>query len=113
MAFFIRLFILIIVLSILWRLIKIFLKSNRSNYARKSSSSSTAQASTENPYKILEVSENATNLEIKEAYRQKLKEYHPDKVNHMGAELGLLAEKKTAEIIDAFERIKRLRNDLS
>ncbi len=111
MAFFIRLFILIIVLSILWRLIKIFLKSNRSNYGRKSSS--TAQASTENPYKILEVSENATNLEIKEAYRRKLKEYHPDKVNHMGAELGLLAEKKTAEIIDAFERIKRLRNDLS
>ena len=32
----------------------------------------------EHPHRILGVSENATQDEIKKAYRQKTKEYHPD-----------------------------------
>lgn len=114
MAFFIRLFTFIIVLSIIWRLIKVFLKSHRAASSSTGNSSSTGQqAAVENPYKVLEVSERATNSEIKEAYRKKLQEYHPDKVNHMGPELKSLAGKKTSEIIEAFNSIKRLRNDLS
>jgi DnaJ-class molecular chaperone len=114
LAFLIRLITFIIVLSIIWRLIKAFLHSKRASSSTwKSSSTRPQQASIENPYKVLGVGERATNSEIKEAYRKKLQEYHPDKVNHLGPELKSLAGKKTAEIIEAFNTIKHLRNDLT
>lgn len=56
----------------------------------------------ESPYEILGVSHGATSLEIKRAYRQKLAEYHPDKVAHLGEELQNLAREKTQQINQAF-----------
>jgi len=45
-------------------------------------------------YKILEVSPSATDEEIKQAYRELAKKYHPDKVNHLGEEMRKAAEEK-------------------
>ena len=55
----------------------------------------------DDPYKILGVSPNATDEEIKAAYRSLAKKYHPDR-NPGDAE----AAKKMQQINDAYDRIK-------
>ena len=55
----------------------------------------------EDPYKILGVSPNASDDEIKQAYRRLAKQYHPDR-NPGDAE----AARKMQQINDAYEQIK-------
>ena len=50
-------------------------------------------------YKILGVAQNATQEEIKDAYRQLAKKYHPDM--HTNNPLGDLAAEKFREIQEA------------
>jgi DnaJ-domain-containing protein 1 len=54
---------------------------------------------------ILGVSRDATEEEIRDAYRQQMREYHPDKVAHLGKELRELAERKAKEINIAYEEL--------
>lgn len=61
-------------------------------------------------YSILDIPQNATKEQIKAAYRVKLKEYHPDKVAHLGEELKQLATKKTLQINAAYDFIKNLKD---
>jgi hypothetical protein len=56
---------------------------------------------------ILGVSENATFEQIKSAFRSRIKEYHPDKVAHLGSKLKHLAENETKLIIKSFYQIKK------
>jgi hypothetical protein len=58
-------------------------------------------------YTILGVRRGASFDEIRRAYRERMKEYHPDKVAGLGAELRELAERKAKEINMAFEELKR------
>ena len=55
------------------------------------------------PYSILGVSRDATDEQIKEAYRALAKKYHPD--NYSGNPLSDLAEDKMKEINDAYDAI--------
>lgn len=57
-----------------------------------------------NPYTVLGVSPNATDDEIKEAYRKLAKKYHPDINPDKG-----LAEAKMKEINYAYDTIKKMR----
>lgn len=57
-------------------------------------------------YAVLGVTDTATFEEIKRAYRIKIAEWHPDKVNTMAKELRELATRTTARINDAYEMIK-------
>lgn len=59
---------------------------------------------------ILEVPLDANLETIQSSYRRLIKEYHPDKVNNLGKEIRLLAEKKTVEINQAYEYIKNIKN---
>lgn len=63
------------------------------------------------PYRILNLSENASDDEVKEAYRVLMQENHPDRINAAGLsdEFSLLANKRTARINDAYNRITRMR----
>ena len=60
-----------------------------------------------NPYQVLGVSPNATDEEIKQAYRNLARKYHPDK--YRDSDLADLAEEKMKEINAAYEEIQKLR----
>ena len=60
------------------------------------------------PYKILGVSRDATDIEIKNAYRALARKYHPDNyADH--PDMAELAEEKMKEINEAYERITKER----
>ncbi len=61
---------------------------------------------TNSAYKILEISPDATNDELKKAYRELDKKYHPDKVSHLGEEIKKAAEVKIVELNAAYEAVK-------
>lgn len=60
-------------------------------------------------FQILEVSQGATLIEIHDAYRKKMMQYHPDRVETLGPEFKELAEARTREINRAYEVGRRLR----
>ncbi len=55
------------------------------------------------PYKVLGVSHNATDSEIKDAYRKLAKKYHPDQ--YADSPLADLADEKMKEINEAYDEI--------
>lgn len=60
-------------------------------------------------YKVLGIESNATDEEIKKAYRQMAIRYHPDKVASMGEEYQKGAQEKFQKIQEAYENIKKQR----
>ena len=59
------------------------------------------------PYSILGVSENASDDEIKKAYRELARKFHPD--NYHDNPLSDLAQEKMKEINEAYDEITRTR----
>ena len=64
----------------------------------------------ESDYKILEISKNSTDGELKKAYRKMAVKYHPDKVSHLGDEVKKLAEEKFKMVNEAYNNIKKSRS---
>ena len=64
----------------------------------------------ESAYKVLGVSPDATDDEVKRAYRRLALEHHPDRVAALGDDVRKAAEKKFQEINAAKERIWKARN---
>ena len=58
-------------------------------------------------YKILGIDSNATDEEVKKAYREMAKKYHPDKVAYLGEDVRKSAEQKLQEVNEAYEKIKK------
>ncbi len=63
------------------------------------------------PHVILGVKRDTPTDEVKKRYREKLLEYHPDRVQHLGREIQELAEKRTRDINDAYQAILRQRGE--
>ena len=57
------------------------------------------------PYQILELKPGASRQEIELQYKNLMTKYHPDKVNHLGAELQKVAHEKTLEIQAAYKKL--------
>src|SRR5690554_214807 len=66
-------------------------------------------SSSDNSYKILEITKDATVAEIKAAYRKMVKKYHPDKVIHLGEEHQKGAEEKFRQVQEAYEHLQKER----
>lgn len=60
-------------------------------------------------YQILEVSPNATDEEVKKAYRSMAAKYHPDKVSHLGEDIKNAAKEKFQKLNTAYTQIKKQR----
>lgn len=71
--------------------------------------SSNQQIRLDEAYKILGISPNATNDEVKAAYRKMALKHHPDRVSTLGDDIREAAEKKFQEINNAKERIYKAR----
>lgn len=60
-----------------------------------------------NPYEVLGVSPNASNDEVKKAYRELSRKYHPD--SYANNPLAELAEEKFKEVQEAYDQIMKQR----
>lgn len=60
-------------------------------------------------YLILGIDANASEEEVKKAYRKMAVKYHPDKVQDMGEEHQKAAKEKFQQIQEAYENIKKTR----
>ena len=114
----------ILLLYILWRVFKTigqkppdfqnFYRQSRgsSQYNKKSSQKDTHEKerfqggnASRDPYAVLNVPKDASQEEIKKAYRELANKYHPDKVHHLGDEFKELAEKRFKEIEEAYREL--------
>jgi DnaJ like chaperone protein len=58
-------------------------------------------------YKILEIDRTATVSEIKKAYREMVKKFHPDKLQHMDEVYRNGAEDKFRKVQEAYEQLQK------
>lgn len=112
----------ILLIILLWKLYKYYIRRKYyKEYTRNSSSETKddryyenfnnrqqtkGESETKNPYKVLGVARNATQDQIKHAYKQLANKYHPDKVSHLGEEFRELAEERFKEIQEAYQKLK-------
>lgn len=61
-------------------------------------------------YKMLEITKQASDDEVKKAYRKMAKKYHPDKLQNFGEEHRKGANEKFQKIQSAYEQIKKERD---
>lgn len=60
-------------------------------------------------YKVLEISPQATDEEVKKAYRTMAMKYHPDRVAELGDDVQKNAATRFRKVQDAYEKIKLAR----
>ncbi|WP_417471496.1 J domain-containing protein [Luteimonas mephitis] len=63
----------------------------------------------ENPWRVLGLTDEASDAEVDLAYRRLITQYHPDKLSGVADELRRQAETRAREINAAYDRIKTLR----
>jgi DnaJ like chaperone protein len=81
-------------------------QSENGQYHRQTNNGQSETISIKSAYDVLEISENATEAEIKKAYRKLVIKYHPDKVSQLGEEFQKGAKEKFQKVQDSYERIK-------
>lgn len=64
---------------------------------------------TTSAYKILEITPDVSDDEIKKAYRKMAVKYHPDKVSHLGGDVVKAAKEKFQKLNTAYNQIKKER----
>tara|TARA_B100000686_G_scaffold159188_1_gene166845 strand:+ start:762 stop:1472 length:711 start_codon:yes stop_codon:yes gene_type:complete len=61
------------------------------------------------PYHVLKISSDASNEEVKKAYRSLISVYHPDRIAHEGKEAAEAAHLKFLEIQTAYKELESVR----
>ncbi len=65
-----------------------------------------------NPYEVLGIKQDATDIEVKNAYRQLARKYHPDNFSN-DSDMAKLAEERMKEINEAYDEIMTGRSEFS
>ncbi len=60
-------------------------------------------------YQVLEVDKDASDEEIRKAYKRLAVKHHPDKVSHLGADIVRASEERFKRVSEAYEKIKKER----
>ena len=68
------------------------------------------KSSRDNPYRVLGLTDEATDAEVDLAYRRLIAQYHPDRMVGAADELRRQAEARAREINGAYDRIRTLRS---
>jgi len=63
----------------------------------------------DDPYAMLGVAPAASDEELEQAYRRLMSEYHPDRVANAAKEIRDIADRRTREINQAYDSIRRER----
>ncbi len=72
---------------------------------RESGFSSGDVRRSKDPYEVLQISRDASQEEIRAAYKDLAGKYHPDKVLHLGEEFQTMAEERFKEIQEAYQQL--------
>lgn len=80
---------------------------NKKSQKRPGQNAESEFSGTRDPYSILGVSRNAGPEEIRNAYHEKIRQYHPDLVDKMGPEIQQVAREKTQLLNSAYETLKK------
>jgi uncharacterized membrane protein YkvA (DUF1232 family) len=88
----------------LWRVMK-----DRQERARtgETAEERKAPSSSTDPYKTFKLNRGATRAEIEARYKELAKDYHPDRVAHLGEDLRKVAHEKMIEIQAAYNTLIR------
>ncbi|NBD10476.1 J domain-containing protein [Corallococcus silvisoli] len=66
-----------------------------------------AEPEAKDPWVVLGIERGTPRDEARKAFRVLIAQYHPDKVAHLAPEFHVLAERRTREILDAWEALER------
>jgi DnaJ like chaperone protein len=64
-------------------------------------------------YRLLGAEQGCTEDELKSAYRQKVSQWHPDRLEGMAPELRQLATEQMTRINEAYEKLNRLSSGIA
>lgn len=95
--------------TIIYFQIEAFVNSNlysENSRASEEKVKSQSYSGQSDPYEVLGIKRGATHEEVRSAYREKCKQYHPDLVRNLGPKLRALAESELKAINDAYEKLK-------
>ena len=106
--------ILVILIIIFWMFIKPLVdevmaaaqRAYHDSTGRQSRQDSGRQSASD-PWQVLGIRRDASPEEIKKAYYELVKQYHPDRVNNLGPELQALAREKTTQLNRAYEQLQK------
>lgn len=85
-------------------------RTNATGTSTEENNKSAKTSTLKSPYEVLGVDESASWSEIQSAYKNKAKQYHPDKLSHLGEEFSTLANEKFLEIQQAYAKLKSIYN---
>jgi len=63
--------------------------------------------SSEQHYTILGITKDATDIQVKKAYRKMAVKYHPDKLQGVSEDIKKLAEEKFLKVKESYEQIMK------
>ncbi len=102
---------LLVAAFLFWHYRKVFyrkleaLKAEFQNEQQEKQTATSDSARIQNPHEVLGVQPNAGPDEIRTAYKNLVKRYHPDMVSHLGEEFQQLAHEKMLAIQEAYEKL--------